>query len=60
MGRVELPALAPREFLLWRFEFPARSPRRELINIERFALYSYEQGLTQHRLTPQELFVGID
>ena len=29
-------------------------------NIERFALYSYEQGLTKRRLTPDELFVGIE
>ncbi len=29
-------------------------------NIERFALYSYEQGLTKRRLTPEELFVGIE
>jgi 4,5-dihydroxyphthalate decarboxylase len=29
-------------------------------NIERFALYSHEQGLTKRQLTPEELFVGID
>jgi 4,5-dihydroxyphthalate decarboxylase len=29
-------------------------------NIERFALYSHEQGLTKRRLTPEELFVPID
>jgi 4,5-dihydroxyphthalate decarboxylase len=29
-------------------------------NLERFALYSHEQGLTQRQLTPEELFVGID
>lgn len=29
-------------------------------NIEQFALYSHEQGLTQGRLTPDELFVAID
>jgi 4,5-dihydroxyphthalate decarboxylase len=29
-------------------------------NIERFALYSHEQGLTRRRLTPEELFVAID
>ena len=29
-------------------------------NIERFALYSHEQGLTRRILTPQELFVAID
>jgi 4,5-dihydroxyphthalate decarboxylase len=29
-------------------------------NIERFALYSHEQGLTKRRLTPEELFVAID
>jgi 4,5-dihydroxyphthalate decarboxylase len=29
-------------------------------NIERFALYSHEQGLTKRRLTPEELFVSID
>jgi 4,5-dihydroxyphthalate decarboxylase len=29
-------------------------------NIERFALYSHEQGLTRRRLTPAELFVAID
>jgi 4,5-dihydroxyphthalate decarboxylase len=28
-------------------------------NIERFALYSYEQGLTRRQLTPEELFVAI-
>lgn len=28
-------------------------------NIERFALYSYEQGLTKKPLTPEELFVAI-
>lgn len=29
-------------------------------NIEQFALYSHEQGLTRRRLTPDELFVAID
>jgi 4,5-dihydroxyphthalate decarboxylase len=29
-------------------------------NIERFALYSHEQGLTRRRLTSEELFVPID
>lgn len=29
-------------------------------NIERFALYSHEQGLTKRRLTAEELFVGIE
>jgi len=29
-------------------------------NIERFALYSHEQGLTKRRLTPEELFVAIE
>ncbi|HEU4639937.1 MAG TPA: 4,5-dihydroxyphthalate decarboxylase, partial [Candidatus Binatia bacterium] len=29
-------------------------------NIERFALYSYEQGLTKRRLTPEDLFVAIE
>jgi 4,5-dihydroxyphthalate decarboxylase len=29
-------------------------------NIERFALYSHEQGLTKRRLAPEELFVPID
>jgi 4,5-dihydroxyphthalate decarboxylase len=29
-------------------------------NIERFALYSYEQGLTRRRLAPEELFVPIN
>jgi 4,5-dihydroxyphthalate decarboxylase len=29
-------------------------------NIERFALYSYEQGLTRRKLTPDELFVALD
>lgn len=29
-------------------------------NIERFALYSHEQGLTKRRLAPEELFVAID
>jgi 4,5-dihydroxyphthalate decarboxylase len=29
-------------------------------NIERFALYSHEQGLTKRRLTPEELFVSIE
>ena len=29
-------------------------------NIERFALYSYEQGLTQRQLTAEELFLAID
>jgi 4,5-dihydroxyphthalate decarboxylase len=29
-------------------------------NIERFALYSYEEGLTKRRLTPETLFVVID
>jgi 4,5-dihydroxyphthalate decarboxylase len=29
-------------------------------NIERFALYSHEQGLTKRRLKPEELFVAID
>jgi 4,5-dihydroxyphthalate decarboxylase len=28
-------------------------------NIERFARYSHEQGLTRRRLTPEELFVPI-
>ena len=29
-------------------------------NIERFALYSYEQGLTKRQLTAEELFLAID
>ena len=29
-------------------------------NIESFALYSHEQGLTKRRLTPEELFVALD
>lgn len=29
-------------------------------NIERFALYSHEQGLTRRLMTPEELFVEID
>ena len=29
-------------------------------NIERFACYSHEQGLTRRLLTPEELFVAID
>ena len=29
-------------------------------NIEDFAAYSYEQGLIRRRLTPDELFVGMD
>lgn len=29
-------------------------------NIERFALYSHEQGLTKRHLAPEELFVAID
>jgi 4,5-dihydroxyphthalate decarboxylase len=29
-------------------------------NIERFALYSYEQGLTKRQLAAEELFVSID
>lgn len=29
-------------------------------NIERFALYSYEQGLTKRQSTPEELFVVIE
>jgi 4,5-dihydroxyphthalate decarboxylase len=29
-------------------------------NIERFALYSHEQGLSRRRLAPEELFVAID
>ncbi|MGE5220432.1 MAG: hypothetical protein ACM3SP_25795 [Chloroflexota bacterium] len=29
-------------------------------NIEQFALYSHEQGLTRRRLMPDELFVAID
>jgi 4,5-dihydroxyphthalate decarboxylase len=29
-------------------------------NIERFSLYSFEQGLTRRRLAPEELFVAID
>ncbi len=29
-------------------------------NLERFALYSHEQGLTRRLLTPEELFVAID
>lgn len=29
-------------------------------NIERFALYSYEQGLTKRLIRPEDLFVGID
>lgn len=28
-------------------------------NVERFALYSYEQGLTKRQLRPEELFVAI-
>jgi 4,5-dihydroxyphthalate decarboxylase len=29
-------------------------------NIERFALYSHEQGLTRRQLKPEALFVAID
>jgi 4,5-dihydroxyphthalate decarboxylase len=29
-------------------------------NIERFALYSHEQGLTKRQLTAEELFVAIE
>ena len=29
-------------------------------NIERFAAYSNEQGLTRHRLTPEELFTAVE
>ncbi|HYA28489.1 MAG TPA: hypothetical protein VEI95_06690, partial [Acidobacteriota bacterium] len=29
-------------------------------NIERFALYSHEQGLTKRRLTPEDLFVALN
>ena len=29
-------------------------------NIERFATYSHEQGLTKRRLTPEELFAQVD
>lgn len=29
-------------------------------NIDRFALYSHEQGLSRRRLTPEELFVAIE
>ena len=29
-------------------------------NIERFALYSHEQGLTKRQLTPEDLFVAIE
>jgi 4,5-dihydroxyphthalate decarboxylase len=29
-------------------------------NLDRFARYSNEQGLTRRRLTPDELFVAVD
>jgi 4,5-dihydroxyphthalate decarboxylase len=55
-GRRELE----RQYQLCSFDPWENGLEANRKNIERFALYSHEQGLTKRRLTPQELFVGID
>ncbi len=55
-GRRELE----RENELCRFDPWQNGLESNRKNIERFALYSHEQGLTKRQLTPEELFVGID
>ncbi len=55
-GRCELE----RQNQICRFDPWQNGLEANRQNIERFALYSHEQGLTKRQLTPQELFVGID
>ncbi len=55
-GRRELE----RQETLWKFDPWRNGLEANRKNIERFALYSYEQGLTKRRLTPEDLFVAIE
>ena len=55
-GRRELE----RQSRLYNFDPWRNGLEANRKNIEQFALYSHEQGLTKRRLTPQELFVAID
>jgi 4,5-dihydroxyphthalate decarboxylase len=55
-GRRELE----RQYALCRFDPWANGLAANRKNIERFALYSREQGLTKRRLTPEQLFAAID
>jgi 4,5-dihydroxyphthalate decarboxylase len=53
-----------RQELEWQSRLCSSDPWRNGLganrkNIERFALYSYEQGLTKRRLTPEELFARV-
>jgi 4,5-dihydroxyphthalate decarboxylase len=55
-GRRELE----RQNVLCNFDPWSNGLEANRKNIERFALYSHEQGLTKRRLTPEELFVATD
>jgi 4,5-dihydroxyphthalate decarboxylase len=55
-GRRELE----RQSRLCSFDPWRNGLKANLKNIQRFAPYSYEQGLTRRRLAPEELFVQID
>jgi 4,5-dihydroxyphthalate decarboxylase len=55
-GRRELE----RQETLWNFDPWRNGLQVNRKNIERFALYSYEQGLTKRQLRPEELFVAIE
>ncbi len=55
-GRRELE----RQEKLCNFDPWRNGPEANRKNIERFALYSYEQGLSRRQWTPEELFLPID
>lgn len=55
-GRPELE----RQDALYSFDPWKNGLEANRKNIERFARYSHEQGLTKRRLTPAELFVAMD
>ena len=55
-GRRELE----RQSRLYNFDPWRNGLEANRKNIEQFALYSHEQGLTKRRLTPDELFVAVD
>jgi 4,5-dihydroxyphthalate decarboxylase len=49
-----------RQNALRRFDPWKNGLKANRKNIESFALYSHEQGLTKRRLTPEHLFVAIE
>jgi len=55
-GRQELE----RQEQLLGFDAWENGLDRNRKNLERFAVYSNEQGLTRHRLAPEELFVSVE